>query len=74
MEAEVQPKRDEVETLRELVASLFGGRVRGFRVLAREDGLVLQGRVASYHLKQCVQEAVFRATESRVVANEIAVD
>lgn len=73
MDAEVPPGGDEVEWLRELVATQFGRRVRDLRVLAHGEGLVLRGRVASYHLKQLVQEAVIRATESRVVANEIAV-
>jgi len=43
-------------------------------VVARGGDLVLQGRVASYYLKQLVQEAVVGATASRIVANEIAVD
>lgn len=68
------PADDEADRLRQLVRARFGSRVRDFRVVARGDGLVLRGRVASYHLKQSVQEAVIRATAARVVANEIAVD
>lgn len=67
------PDDADADRLRQLVQARFGSRVRDFRVSARGGGLVLHGRVGSYHLKQLVQEAVIGATAARVVANEIAV-
>jgi hypothetical protein len=74
MDAAPLAAADEPERLRRLVEARFGSRVRDFRVATRAGGLVLRGRVASYHAKQLVQEEVIGATASRVVANEIVVD
>ena len=68
------PADDEAERLRQLVVARFGRRVRDFRVAVRDGGLVLQGKVGSFHLKQMVQEAVFGAATLRVAVNEIVVD
>lgn len=67
------PDDAEADRLRQLVQARFGSRVRDFRISARGAGLVLHGRVGSYHLKQLVQEVVVGATAARVVANEIVV-
>jgi hypothetical protein len=73
VDAQTLSGNDEADRLRQLVQAQFRGRVRDFCVLARDGGLVLQGRVASYHLKQSVQEAVIGATTACVLANEIMV-
>ena len=74
MDARTEFADDEAERLRQLVLARFGCRVRDFRVLVRGGGLVLQGKVETYFLKQMVQEAVFRATASRIVTNEVVVE
>lgn len=74
MDSHSQPDVDEANRLRRVVLARFGNRVRDFRVLVRANGLVLQGKVGSFHLKQMIQEAVIGATALRLVANEVAVD
>jgi hypothetical protein len=49
------------------------GRVSGLRLLLRDNGVVLQGRAASYYAKQLAQEAVMKATNLPLLANEIEV-
>src|SRR5262249_13722945 len=49
------------------------GRVRDFRLMMGEGGLVLVGRTSTYYAKQLAQEAVMRATNLPIVANEIDV-
>lgn len=61
---------DELETH---VQSQLGGRVRYFQLAALPDGLVLHGHAATYHAKQLAQEAVMRASNRPIVANEIEV-
>jgi hypothetical protein len=51
----------------------LGGRVRDFRLLLRDNGLVLQGRAPTYYAKQLAQEMVMKVTELLVLANEIEV-
>ena len=49
------------------------GRVRDFRLLVRNDGLVLLGHAHTYHAKQLAQHAVMAATSLPIQANEIEV-
>jgi hypothetical protein len=47
--------------------------VRDLRLVVRDDGLVLHGRVYSYYAKQLAQEVVMKAAGVPVLANEIDV-
>ncbi len=49
------------------------GRVRDFRLVLCEAGLVLQGRASTYYAKQMAQEAVMRATNWPIAANDVDV-
>jgi hypothetical protein len=48
-------------------------RVRGFRVLVQEHGLVLQGSVGTYYAKQLAQHAAMEVSGLPILANEIEV-
>jgi hypothetical protein len=64
------------ETLDELedhVECCLGGRIRDFRVLARDGGLILQGHAHTYHAKQLAQYVVMERTRLPIVANDIEV-
>jgi hypothetical protein len=51
----------------------LGSRVRNLRVVLHGDGVVLQGRATSYHVKQLAQHAAMELGGLRVVANDIEV-
>lgn len=51
----------------------LGGRVRELRVLVRETGVVLRGRVRCFHTKQMAQELVMNQASLPIAANEIEV-
>ena len=55
------------------VVGRLGGRLRHFRVLITEEGLVLHGQVQSYYAKQLAQHAVMGATTLPIVSNDIQV-
>jgi hypothetical protein len=63
----------ELEPLAAAVLARLGGRIHNLRLLLREDGLILQGRVGTYYAKQLAQHAVMKVTEYRIQANEIEV-
>jgi osmotically-inducible protein OsmY len=48
-------------------------RLRNFEVEMLEGGVVLHGQAPSYYAKQLAQHAVMRATDVRILANEIVV-
>jgi hypothetical protein len=48
-------------------------RVRGFRVLLQEQGLVLQGCAGTYHAKQLAKHAAMEVSGLPILANEIEV-
>jgi hypothetical protein len=51
----------------------LAGRVRDFRVLIRDRGLVLRGRAPTYYVKQLAQHAVMERVGLPILANEIEV-
>jgi osmotically-inducible protein OsmY len=51
----------------------LGGQIRDFRVVCREEGLVLQGRSRTYYAKQLAQHVVMEVTSIPIIANEIEV-
>jgi hypothetical protein len=62
-----------IEQLEAEVQSRLVGRVRGLRLVAAGQGLILRGRARSYYAKQLAQHAVRAATALRILANEIEV-
>lgn len=63
----------EVEHVERLMQSRLCGRVRDLRVVVQENGVVLQGRAQTYHVKQLAQHAAGEASELPILANEIEV-
>jgi hypothetical protein len=61
------------EQLERHLCGQLQGRVSGFRILARGDGVVLQGRATSFHAKQVAQHAVMESLSVPILANEIEV-
>ncbi len=66
----ISPHAEHVETL---VQRRVGGRVRDLRVVVRPDGVILQGRTATYHAKQVAQHAVMELAGLPILANDIEV-
>ncbi len=55
------------------VVGRLGARLRDFRLVVTDKGVILRGQAHTYHVKQLAQHAVMRATPLPIVANEIAV-
>lgn len=53
--------------------SRLGGQVRNFWISAREDGLILRGKVSSHYGKQIIQEVVMQVSDLPILANDIEV-
>jgi hypothetical protein len=51
----------------------LGAKVREFRVILGETGLILRGQSQTYHAKQLAQQAIMEATRFPITANEIEV-
>jgi len=66
------PPADQLEALiqRHLLSRV---RVRRFRILVQEQGLVLQGCVSTYYAKQLAQHAAMEVSGLPILANEIEV-
>jgi hypothetical protein len=63
----------EEERLENMLLRRLGNRVRNLRVLVLPDGLILQGRTATFHAKQIAQHAAMELAEVPILANEIEV-
>lgn len=61
------------ERLETLMLRRLGHRIRNLRVIHLPDGLVLQGRAATYHAKQLAQHAAMELSDRPILANEIEV-
>jgi hypothetical protein len=61
------------EHLESQVQHRLGSRVRDLRVIIRHDGIILQGRAATYHAKQLAQHAAMELAELPILANDIEV-
>ena len=55
------------------VQARLGSRIRYLRVVCRNNGVVLQGSVRTYYVKQLAQHSVMEITNLPVLANEIEV-
>ena len=61
------------EHLETLLQRRVGGRVRDLRVVLQHNGIILQGRAATYHAKQLAQHAAMDLAGLPIVANDIEV-
>jgi hypothetical protein len=59
--------------IEEHVRGRLTGRVRHFRLVVRDGGLVLRGQAHTYYGKQLAQHAVMETTPLPIRANEIEV-
>ncbi len=64
----------EEETRLEMhIQARLSGRVRGIRVVRRDNGFVLQGQTPTYYAKQLVLHAAMQATTLPILIDEIEV-
>jgi hypothetical protein len=63
----------EEEQLENMLIRRLGNRVRDLRVILLPDGLILQGRTATYHAKQIAQHVAMEEANLPILANEIVV-
>lgn len=56
-----------------LLSRRLGSRIRNLRILLQPNGIILQGRAATYHAKQLAQHAVMEMVRRPILANEIEV-
>jgi hypothetical protein len=68
-----EPISPQEERFESLMQRRLGNRIRDLRVLVRPEGIVLQGRVATYHAKQLAQHAAMDLTDQPILANDIEV-
>lgn len=64
---------NEADRVEMSVKGRLAGRIERLRILLRHDGLVLLGRVRTYHAKQLVQEAVLKLAETPIAKNAVEV-
>ncbi len=67
------PASPEEERLENALQMRLGNRIRDLRVLFLGNGIVLQGRAATYHAKQLAQHAAMDVSRYPILANEIEV-
>ena len=63
----------EEERLESMMLRRLGNRIRDLRVLLLPNGLILQGRTATYHAKQVAQHAAMELADLPILAKEIVV-
>jgi osmotically-inducible protein OsmY len=51
----------------------LSGHVRDFRIMVAAGGVILRGHAQTYYAKQLAQQAVMKATDLPILANEIDV-
>jgi hypothetical protein len=64
----------ELTGVEDRVRLLLNGRMLDFRLIIRDEGLVLQGHAPNYYAKQLAQEMVKKLTTTPIRANDIEVD
>lgn len=73
----LQAPRVETPSLQErlelLVLQRLGSRVRDLRVVVGHEGVILEGRAPTYHVKQLAQHAAMEVAEMPILANNIQV-
>ena len=63
----------DLTALEEHIRCRLAGRVRDFRLVVTEQGLVLRGHAHTYYAKQLAQHAVLEVAGTPIQANEIEV-
>ena len=63
----------EEERLESILVRRLGNRIHGLRIIRLPEGLILQGRTATYHAKQVAQHVAMEAAGQPILANEIIV-
>jgi len=66
-------RQDEIDRLERRARRRLGSRVRDFRLLLQDTGLILQGIAFTYHAKQLAQHAIMEESRLPILANEIEV-
>ena len=61
------------EALVEHLRHHLGSRIRDLHIVIQDRGLVLNGRAATYYVKQLAQHAAMDATGLPILANDIEV-
>jgi hypothetical protein len=69
----LSPHQVKEERLESLLQCRMGTRVRDLRVQMHADGLIIQGRAATYHAKQLAQQAAMELADCPILANDIEV-
>jgi hypothetical protein len=64
---------EQLESVAALIQSRLGGRIRDLHVIARDNGIILQGRTATYHTKQLAQHAAMEIAGLPILRNDIEV-
>jgi hypothetical protein len=67
---QTSPQKEQLESL---LQRRLGNRVRDLRVVVLPEGIILQGRTATYHAKQLAQHAAMELCPLPLVANDIEV-
>jgi hypothetical protein len=65
--------KSDLDLLQNRVHAQLSGRIRDFRLLRQNCGIVLRGFARTYHAKQLAQHAVMAETQLPILANEIEV-
>ncbi len=63
----------EEERLESMLFRRLGNRIRDLRVILLPEGVILQGRVETYHAKQIAQHATMELADLPILANDIEV-
>jgi len=63
----------DIKQLEEHVRRRLDSRLDDFRLVVRDEGLILYGWTGSYYTKQLAQEAVREITRMPILANQITV-
>jgi hypothetical protein len=63
----------EIGRLEDLIRHRLRGRLFDFRLVLRDNALVLQGRTRAQYIRQLAQHAIMEATRLQILANEIEV-
>jgi hypothetical protein len=65
---------DEILSIQTELRQRLRGQICELHIVARDNGLVLQGRCRSYYAKQLAQHGLMQASELPLLANEIDVE
>lgn len=65
---------EEEARLEILIQARLSGRVRGLRVVHRDNSIILQGRTSTYYAKQLVLHVAMQASPLPISGDEIEVD